>query len=102
MTDHEIIEHRHPGGSSAEDREETVAAFQAGAEESGFGRRTMIRNSLFGALAALGLPAIVFLRDLGPLPGDKPATTVWARGACASSTTSTERRFVPRTSRSAS
>ena len=28
----------------------------------------------------LGLPAIVVLRDLGPLPGDKLAHTVWARG----------------------
>ncbi|MGH3507504.1 MAG: cytochrome bc1 complex Rieske iron-sulfur subunit [Nocardioidaceae bacterium] len=80
MSDHEIIEYRHPAASTQEDQEEALAAFQIGAEESGFGRRSMIRNSLLGALAALGLPAIVFLRDLGPLPGNLPAHTVWKRG----------------------
>ncbi|MBA2532864.1 MAG: Rieske (2Fe-2S) protein, partial [Nocardioidaceae bacterium] len=38
------------------------------------------RNSLLGSLAALGLPAVVLLRDLGPLPGDALETTVWAKG----------------------
>jgi ubiquinol-cytochrome c reductase iron-sulfur subunit len=80
MADHEIIEYRHPAASPKADQEEALAAFQIGAEESGFGRRSMIRNSLLGALAALGLPAIVFLRDLGPLPGNAPAHTVWKRG----------------------
>ncbi|MGH3471645.1 MAG: cytochrome bc1 complex Rieske iron-sulfur subunit [Nocardioidaceae bacterium] len=80
MGDHEIIEYRHPVSSSEEDKEVSLAAFQAGAEESGFGRRTLIRNSLLGALGALGLPAIVLLRDLGPLPGDDPETTVWRKG----------------------
>ncbi len=80
MTDHEIIEYRHPAVSSDEDREIALAAFRTGAAESGFGRRTMIRNSLLGALGVLGLPAIVLLRDLGPLPGDSLEHTVWRRG----------------------
>jgi ubiquinol-cytochrome c reductase iron-sulfur subunit len=80
MSDHEIIEYRHTAASKEKDREESLAAFNVGVEESGFGRRTMIRNSLLGALGALGLPAIVFLRDLGPLPGNKPAETVWSEG----------------------
>ena len=49
MSDHEIVEYRHPGGSSDEDREETVAMLEPGTEESGIGRRPLIRNSLLGA-----------------------------------------------------
>ena len=80
MGDHEIIEYRHSAPSSAADREEMIGAFKQGAEESGFGRRKMIRNSLLGAVGMLGLPAVVVLRDLGPLPGDALAHTVWRKG----------------------
>jgi quinol---cytochrome c reductase iron-sulfur subunit len=80
MGDHEIVEYRHGASSSTEDREEALAQFYQGAEESGFGRRKLIRNSLLGSLALLGIPAIVYLRDLGPLPGNAPATTVWRKG----------------------
>ena len=57
MGDHEIVEMRHPSASSDEDRDEALAAFDAGVNESGIGRRPLIRNSLIGAMAALGLPA---------------------------------------------
>jgi ubiquinol-cytochrome c reductase iron-sulfur subunit len=80
MADHEIIEYRHPAVSSDDDRAEALAAFRTGAAESGFGRRTLIRNSLLGALGFLGLPAVVLLRDLGPLPGDSIEYTVWRKG----------------------
>jgi len=80
MSDHEIVEYRHPASSSEEDRSEAVAALEQGLEDSGIARRPLVRNSLLGAMAALGLPAIVFLRDLGPLPGDKLAHTVWKKG----------------------
>jgi len=80
MADHELVEYRHGAASTAADRAESIAAFQAGAEESGFGRRTLVRNSLLGSLAVLGLPAVVLLRDLGPLPGDAFARTVWKKG----------------------
>jgi ubiquinol-cytochrome c reductase iron-sulfur subunit len=80
MSDHEIVEYRHPAASPQEDRDEAVAALMEGIEDSGIGRRPLVRNSLLGAMAALGLPAIVFLRDLGPLPGDKLAHTVWKAG----------------------
>ena len=80
MGDEEIIEFRHSSASSEEDREVALAAFQAGAEESGFGRRTLVRNTMLGSMALLGLPAIVVLRDLGPLPGDALAETVWRKG----------------------
>jgi ubiquinol-cytochrome c reductase iron-sulfur subunit len=35
---------------------------------------------MLGALASLGLPAVIFLGDLGPLPGSLPSRTVWRRG----------------------
>ncbi|MDP9443571.1 MAG: Rieske 2Fe-2S domain-containing protein [Actinomycetota bacterium] len=80
MADHELTEERHPAASTPEDREATLTAFRQGAEESGFGRRTLIRTSLVASLAALGLPAIVLLGDLGPLPGNVGTRTVWRRG----------------------
>ena len=81
MDDHEVVELRHPTVSSKEDRETTLAALSAGAQESGIGRRPLIRNSLAGALAVLGLPAIVSLTDLGPVTEiERLARTVWRPG----------------------
>ena len=80
MADNEIVEYRHSAASPDEDREAAVAAFNQGVEESGIGRRPLVRNSLLAAVGALGLPAIVALRDLGPLPGDKLYHTVWKKG----------------------
>ncbi len=80
MSDVEIVEPRHPIASSEEDRSEAVAALELGVSDSAIGRRPLVRNSLLGALATLGLPAIVALRDLGPLPGDKLEHTVWRKG----------------------
>ena len=47
-----------------------VDASRRAPREPGSGRRKLIRNSLLGALAPLGLLAIIPLRDLGPLPGN--------------------------------
>ena len=69
MPDDEIVSERKPMRSSDEDRAEAVAAMKEGAAGAGLGRRKLIRNSLLGALAPLGLLAIIPLRDLGPLPG---------------------------------
>ena len=77
MGDHEIVEMRHPAASSQEDREAAVEILQTGLEESGLGRRPMIRNSLLAAGGVLGLLPIIMLRDLGPLPGDKLFHTIW-------------------------
>ena len=62
--------------SSDEDRAEAFAALKEGAAGAGLGRRKLIRDSLLGALAPLGLLAIVPLRDLGPLPGASLADTL--------------------------
>jgi ubiquinol-cytochrome c reductase iron-sulfur subunit len=80
MSDVEIVEMRHPAASSDADRVEAVALFQQGVSDSGIARRPLIRNSLLGALATLGLPAILALRDLGPLPGGDLASTIWKKG----------------------
>ncbi len=80
MNDVEIVEMRHPVGSPEEDKQGAVADLRAGLDDSGIARRPMIRNSLLGAMGTLALPGIIFLRDLGPLPGDKLYTTVWREG----------------------
>ncbi len=77
MADHEIVEMRHPATSSPEDREAAVSILKTGLDESGLGRRPLIRNTLLAAGGVLGLLPIVMLRDLGPLPGDKLDHTVW-------------------------
>ncbi len=69
MPDDEVVSERKPMRSTDEDRAEAVAALKEGAAGAGLGRRKLIRNSLLGAMAPLGLLAIIPLRDLGPLPG---------------------------------
>ena len=80
MGDQEIVEMRHPVRSSDEDRADVMVDVNAGLDESGIGRRPMIRNSLLGAIGVLSLgPPIIMLRDLGPLPKDQ-RFTVWEKG----------------------
>jgi ubiquinol-cytochrome c reductase iron-sulfur subunit len=88
MSDEEMVEMRHPAASSEEDRAATLAALQAGLEESGIARRPLVRNSLLGAVGLLAVPAVVSLRDLGPTDSqvEDAATgsgldhTIWAKG----------------------
>ncbi|UUZ59739.1 cytochrome bc1 complex Rieske iron-sulfur subunit [Nocardioides sp. B-3] len=88
MGDHEISELRHPAGSPAEDRDAAVSDIMQGIEESGIGRRPLVRNSLLGAMGMMGLPAIVLLRDLGPTNarvanaenGTGLQHTIWKKG----------------------
>jgi ubiquinol-cytochrome c reductase iron-sulfur subunit len=77
MGDHEIVEYRHTASSSEDDRGATVGILKTGLEESGLGRRPLIRNSLLAAGVMAGIVPIVMLRDLGPLPGNKLDYTVW-------------------------
>ena len=66
MSDVEISEDRHPTRGSEQTRARAVEIFKLGDEESGFTRRSLIRNSLIGALALFPLPAVFMFRDLAP------------------------------------
>lgn len=80
MSDEEFADERHPAEASPEVRERVFADFRKGARESQFGRRKLIRNTMFGALALVPLSGVVLLRDLGPLPEDKLRHTLWRKG----------------------
>ena len=70
MPDQEVIAYRHEMRSEDSDREDFVKAAKAGAETAGLGRRPLIKRALAAAAGLAGLPAILLLRDLGPLPGN--------------------------------
>ncbi|GAA3105971.1 Rieske 2Fe-2S domain-containing protein [Streptomyces goshikiensis] len=80
MSDVEVADERHAIAAPAEVKAKVLQDFADGANESGIGRRPLIRNTMLGALALLPLSAVVILRDLGPLPEVKLRKTVWAKG----------------------
>jgi ubiquinol-cytochrome c reductase iron-sulfur subunit len=80
MSDEERVEYRHLQRGTDEDRSEAVAILQQGVEESSIARRPLIRNTLIGAMALFPLPALILLRDTGPMPGNQLSTTVWKEG----------------------
>ncbi len=80
MGDQEIVEMRHPAGSTAADRESTQAVLALGLEESGLGRRPLIRNTLLGAIGLSSIAPIVMLKDLGPTDISVLKHTIWAKG----------------------
>ena len=77
MPDEERVEYRHPQRGTDEDRRDALNILKEGSAESGIGRRPLIRNSLIGALALAPLPAVVLLRDTGPMPGNSLSVTFW-------------------------
>ena len=83
MVDDELVDVRHPVRGSDESRARAVEIFQEANEESGFGRRTLLRNSLIAAVIAIPLPAVVLFRGLGPQDQDPVANlehTMWKKG----------------------
>ncbi|ADI10937.1 ubiquinol-cytochrome c reductase iron-sulfur Rieske subunit [Streptomyces bingchenggensis BCW-1] len=80
MSDVEVADERHPIEAAPEVKAKVLEDFAAGAAESGFGRRKLARNTLFGALTLVPLAGLVLLRDLGPLPQDKLRHTKWGKG----------------------
>ncbi|MGW0839247.1 cytochrome bc1 complex Rieske iron-sulfur subunit [Streptomyces sp. NPDC002787] len=80
MSDVEVADERHPIEAAPEVKAKVMADFRQGAKESALGRRKLIRNTMFGALALFPLSGVVLLRDLGPLPGTKLRHTTWAKG----------------------
>ena len=82
MREDESVEYRHGTRGSEATREKAVEVFQLGDQESGFGRRTLIRNSLIGALVLTPVPAVALFRGLAP---DEDPTylldhTMWKKG----------------------
>ncbi|MGY0486983.1 cytochrome bc1 complex Rieske iron-sulfur subunit [Streptomyces sp. WG-D5] len=80
MSDVEVIQERHPIEAEPEVKAKVLSDFADGARESQFGRRKLIRNTMFGALALVPLSGVVLLRDLGPLPEKKLRSTSWKKG----------------------
>ncbi|MFC5146382.1 ubiquinol-cytochrome c reductase iron-sulfur subunit [Streptomyces aureoversilis] len=80
MSDVEVADERHAIAAEPDVKAKVMADFKQGAEESAFGRRKLIRNTMFGALALVPLSGVVLLRDLGPLPGTKLRKTAWSEG----------------------
>jgi ubiquinol-cytochrome c reductase iron-sulfur subunit len=80
MPDQEVIAYRHELKSEPQDRDAFVKAAKEGAELAGLGRRPLIKRTLIGAAALAGLPGVLMLRDLGPLPGKELEKTNWKSG----------------------
>ncbi|MBV9022225.1 MAG: Rieske 2Fe-2S domain-containing protein [Streptomycetaceae bacterium] len=80
MSDEEMPSERHPIEAEPEVKAQVLADFKQGAKESQLGRRKLIRNTMFGALAMVPLSGLVLLRDLGPLPENKLRHTAWRNG----------------------
>lgn len=80
MSDEEVADDRHDIAATPEVKAKVMADFRQGAKESALGRRKLIRNTLFGAMAVFPLSGVMLLRDLGPLPGTKLDHTLWSKG----------------------
>lgn len=82
MHGHELVEERHPTRGSDETRDVAVEMFSQANAESGFTRRSLVRNTLLGALVAAPIPAVVLFRDLAPAkdPIARMKNTMWEPG----------------------
>jgi len=82
MNDHEKVEYRHPQASNAAERAGALAALKDGAEDSGIGRRGLLKGAVVSALALAPLGFAVPL--IGGVGGDwnvsKFRHTLWAKG----------------------
>jgi ubiquinol-cytochrome c reductase iron-sulfur subunit len=77
MPAHEVVQERHPLAASDADLEIASQIIVVGVEETGIARRSLIKRSLGLALGLFALPAVLLLRDLGPLPRKSLDTTLW-------------------------
>jgi len=82
MREDESVELRHRTRGTDATREKAVEVFTLGNDESGFGRRSLIRNSLIGALVLTPIPAVALFRDLAPMANPVPLLqhTMWKKG----------------------
>ncbi|WP_224760765.1 MULTISPECIES: Rieske 2Fe-2S domain-containing protein [unclassified Salinibacterium] len=81
MHGHDLVEARHQTRGKETTRARAVEIFQEANEESGFGRRALLRNSLIGALVVSPLAGIVIFRDLAPAaePHALLRHTLWSK-----------------------
>ncbi|MGV1003481.1 MAG: Rieske 2Fe-2S domain-containing protein [Candidatus Nanopelagicales bacterium] len=83
MSAQEWVAARHPSSSTKPERQEAIAAFERGVEDSGFAKYPIIRRTLLAALVLMPLPLIVLLRGLWVTPGKTPSpsgilrNTIW-------------------------
>lgn len=80
MSNREMVQERHPLRSPDDAREDAIAQFEQGVQESTFVSQPVLRRSLIGAMALFPIPLVMLLRDLGPLPSDKLFNTMWRPG----------------------
>ncbi len=85
MSNHEMVEERHPSKSTTEGVDEALEMLDEGIAESAVPRRKMLIYSALGAIGILAAPALVLLTDLGPVAGPnyrKRAyeSTLWKQG----------------------
>jgi len=82
MRGDELVEERHGTRGTDATRARAIEVFTLGNKESGFGRRSLIRNSLIGALVLTPIPAVALFRDLAP--AEDPIAllkhTMWKQG----------------------
>ncbi len=82
MSNHEYIDERHPIATSAEDREVAVLALQQGVEDSGIGRRGLLKGAMVGSL--LLFPATIAVPLISSVGADwnvsKFRHTLWEKG----------------------
>jgi ubiquinol-cytochrome c reductase iron-sulfur subunit len=83
MADKEGVDERHPIRGTQATRERAIEIFKEADEESGFSRRSVIRNGMIGAFIAFPLPAIALFRGLAPMevdPNNELKHTFWKEG----------------------
>src|SRR3954447_4405616 len=74
------VQERHDFFSPEEEELATEDTFLKGFREMGLGSRRTPRRSLLTAAALLPIPALLLLRDLGPLPHSRLRRTGWHKG----------------------
>ena len=82
MHGHELVEERHQTRGDEETREVAANVFTQANKESGFTRRSLVRNTMIGALLATPIPAVALFRDLAPAedPNVVLKHTMWEKG----------------------
>ncbi len=80
MPDNEVVIQRHEFRSPDNERKDFIATVKEGAAAAALGRRSLIKKSMGASLGLLAVSPILFLRDLGPLPGKELEKTSWEAG----------------------